>query len=158
MAKQNRTKNKRIRHQKRKRNWLLRREILLVILAISLVGTGIYLKDQLSYYYAMNFKKSAKQKLSNTEAEDKRIQRIISENTDKIFGIDLSHYQETDDVQWDSLSIANQSIPIRFVVLRATMGEKKVDRHFDHFWNQAQKHNLIRGAYHFYRADEDPVL
>ena len=157
MAKRKKHTKKRI-HKSRRRHWLLRREILFIILAVSLLGTGWYLKDKISFYYAMNFKNFTHEKLKNSEFETQRINKIISENTDKIFGIDLSHYQNKEDIQWDSLSIANQSIPIKFVVMRATMGNAKVDKHFDHFWQQAQQHNIIRGAYHFYRADEDPVL
>lgn len=41
--------------------------------------------------------------------------------------------------------------------MRATMGNRNADKHFDDFWEQAKKYELVRGAYHFYRADEDPV-
>lgn len=145
-------------HRHRKKHWLLRREILLLILALSLLGTGWYLKEKISFYYAMNFKKFPHKKLNNSEFETQRINKIIASNTDKVFGIDLSHYQQKEDIQWDSLSIANQSIPIQFVVLRATMGNDDGDKHFSHFWEIAKKNQLIRGAYHFYRADEDPVV
>ena len=30
-------------------------------------------------------------------------------------------------------------------------------KHFTHYWEKAKKHGLTRGAYHFYRPDEDPV-
>ena len=42
--------------------------------------------------------------------------------------------------------------------MRATMGNKHKYKHFDDFWELAKQHNLTRGAYHFYRADEDPVI
>lgn len=157
MAKRKIRNTKKI-HRNRKKHWLLRREILLLILLVALLGTGIYLKDKISFYYAMNFKKLKNNNLNNSQAETEKINRIISENTDKIFGIDLSHYQNKEDIEWDSLSIANRSIPIKFVVLRATMGDNKVDKHFPEFWEKAKENNLIRGAYHFYRADEDPIV
>lgn len=145
-------------HKKRKKNFLLRREILLLILALALLGTGFYLKEKIAFYYAMYFNKFEHKKLSNTEFETKRINRIIGDYADKTFGIDMSHYQRKEDIKWDSLSIGNRSIPIEFVVLRATMGNRNADKHFDEFWGLAKQHHLIRGAYHFYRADEDPVL
>ena len=145
-------------HKNRKKHWLLRREILLLILAVALLGTGFYLKEKIQFYYAMYFNKFEHKKLSNSEFEEKRINRIIGDYADKTFGIDMSHYQRKEDVEWDSLSIGNRSIPIKFVVLRGTMGNKSTDKHFDEFWKLAKKHNLIRGAYHFYRADEDPVM
>ncbi|MGZ5187902.1 MAG: glycoside hydrolase family 25 protein [Kaistella sp.] len=144
-------------HQKRRRHFLLRREILLLILAFALLGTGFYLKQKIAFYYAMYFDKFEHKKLSNTEFEEERINRIIGEYADKTFGIDISHYQRTEDIKWDSLSIGNRAIPIEFVVLRATMGNRSADRNFDEFWELAKKHKLVRGAYHFYRADEDPV-
>lgn len=145
-------------HKKRKRHFLLRREILLLFLALTLVGTGFYLKQKISFYYSMYFNKFEHKKLSNSEKEENRINRIIGDYADKTFGMDISHYQRKEDITWDSLSIGNRAIPIKFVVLRATMGNKSADKHFDEFWNLSKKHELIRGAYHFYRADEDPVM
>lgn len=144
-------------HKKRKRHFLLRRRILLLMICIALVGTGLYLKQKISFYYAMYFDKFEHKKLTNSAAEDERIHKIIGANTDKTFGIDISHYQRKEDLQWDSLSVGNRTVPIEFAVLRATMGNHSKDRHFEEFWALAKKHNLVRGAYHFYRADEDPV-
>ena len=106
----------------------------------------------------MYFNQFHHKKLSNSESEENRINRIIGDYADKTFGMDVSHYQRKEDIKWDSLSIGNRAIPIEFVVLRATMGNRSADKHFDEFWKLAKKHELIRGAYHFYRADEDPVL
>jgi len=144
-------------HKNRKRHWLLRREILLLILAVTILGTGFYLKEKIAFYYAMNFNKFEHKKLKNSEIEAARIDRIVGDYADKTFGFDISHYQNVKDIQWDSLSIGNKTIPLKFVVLRATMGNKSQDRNFEEFWELAKKHQLIRGAYHFYRADEDPV-
>jgi lysozyme len=144
-------------HQKQKKYWLFRWQILFLVLALTLFGTGFYLKEKIVFYYAMYFNKFQHKKLSNSEFEEQRINRIIGDYADKTFGIDLSHYQLKEDVKWDSLSIGNRSIPIKFVVLRGTMGNKSTDRHFEEFWQLAKKHELIRGAYHFYRTDEDPV-
>ncbi len=145
-------------HRKRKKTFLSRRYILLAVLVFTLLVTGFYLKHKISFYYAMYFNKFEHRSLKNSEDEEKRINKIIGDNTDKTFGIDISHYQRKEDIKWDSLSIANRSIPIEFVVLRSTMGNKSTDKHFEHFWTEAKKNGLIRGAYHFYRADEDPVL
>lgn len=145
-------------HHRRRKSFLSRRYILLAVLFFTLLVTGFYLKNKISFYYAMYFNRFEHKTLKNSEAEEKRINRIIADYSDKTFGIDISHYQRREDIKWDSLSIANQSIPIEFIVLRATMGNKNTDKHFDHFWKEAKKNGLIRGAYHFYRADEDPVL
>ena len=145
-------------HKKRWKNYFFRRRILLLILILALVGTGFYLKQSITYYYAMYFNKFTHKKLQNTESESLRIQKILSDNLDKTYGFDISHYQNKEDIKWDSLSIGNKTIPLEFVVMRATMGNRSADKNFDEFWESAKKHNLIRGAYHFYRADEDPVI
>lgn len=145
-------------HRSRRKNYFFRRKILLGILIIALLGTGLYLKQSISYYYALYFNKFTHKKLHNNEKETIRIQKILSNNLDKTYGFDISHYQNREDIKWDSLSIGNKTIPLEFVIMRATMGNRNADKHFDEFWHQAQKNKLIRGAYHFYRADEDPVI
>ncbi|AKK71866.1 glycoside hydrolase [Chryseobacterium gallinarum] len=145
-------------HRKRRKKYFFRRWMLLAILIIALIGTGFYLKQSVSYYYALYFNKFVHKKLHNSEKEASRIQRILASNLDKTYGFDVSHYQNKEDIKWDSLSIGNKTIPLEFVVMRATMGNRSADKHFDEFWEKAKKHDLIRGAYHFYRADEDPVI
>lgn len=145
-------------HENRRKNYFFRRKVILGILILALIGTGFYLKQSVSYYYALYFNKFNHKKLHNTGLETARIQKILTANLDKTYGFDVSHYQNKEDIKWDSLSIGNKTIPLEFVVMRATMGNRNADKHFDEFWGKAQKHNLIRGAYHFYRADEDPVI
>ncbi len=153
----NRKTSKKI-HRSRRKKFRFKRWMLLLILAVALLGTGFYLKQKVGFYYAMYFKSKARHKLSNTLAEQNRINKIIADNAEKAFGMDISHYQRREDIQWDSLHIANGAIPMSFVILRATMGNRNADKHFGEFWELSKKHQLIRGAYHFYRADEDPVL
>lgn len=150
-------KTRRKIHKKRRKNYFFRREILLLVFAFILLGTGYYLKEKIGFYYALYFNKFTHKYLKNSEFEADRILKIIGDNTDKVFGFDISHYQRKEDISWDSLSIGNRSIPLKFVLLRATMGNRSADKHFAEFWELSKKNKLIRGAYHFYRADEDPV-
>ena len=149
---------KRKLHKTRRKNYNLRRWIVLAILAVSLIFTGFFLKNKIAFYYAMYFNKYHHKNLKNDEKETARIDKIIREYNDKTFGFDISHYQKKEDIKWDSLTIANDGIKLDFVVMRATMGNRKKDKHFDDFWETSKKNELIRGAYHFYRADEDPVM
>ncbi|MEN2435926.1 GH25 family lysozyme [Weeksellaceae bacterium A-14] len=150
-------KRKPARRRKKKKTYL--KYILLAVLLLTLVGTGFYLKQKIVFYYAMHLKpKFIHKKLHNPEEETLRIDRIIADNNDKVFGFDISHYQRREDIEWDSLNIANGSIPLQFVILRATMGNRNADKHFGEFWKKSREKELIRGAYHFYRADEDPVI
>ncbi len=58
-------------------------------------------------------------------AEKNRIIKIITNNQDKTFGIDLSHYQEKQHINWKKISLTDQKLPIDFILLRATMGTNK---------------------------------
>ena len=149
---------KRKLHKTRRKNYNLRRWFVLAILAVSLIFTGFFLKNKIAFYYAMYFNKYHHKNLKNDKKEAARIDKIITEYNDKTFGFDISHYQKKEDIKWDSLTIANDGIKLDFVVMRATMGNRKKDKHFDDFWETSKKNELIRGAYHFYRADEDPVM
>lgn len=153
-----RKSTKRNIHQKCRKNFLLRRYIVLAILAFALLFTGFYLKNKVAFYYAMYFQKFEHKKLKNSEIESARINKILSDNTNKTFGIDISHYQREKDIKWDSLSVGNRTLSIEFIVMRSTMGNRSKDKNFQNFWVKAKEKKLIRGAYHFYRADEDPVF
>lgn len=158
MAKKKNRKTKFRVHLRRRRRLRARRWVLLLILSLALVGTALYLRQTVVFYYALYFKEKAYTKLTNTPAEAERIHRITAANINKTFGIDISHYQRREDILWDGLSLGNGSLPIKFVLLRATMGNRSTDRHFKEFWKNSKKNGLVRGAYHFYRPDEDPVL
>lgn len=136
-----------------------KRSIFILCIGFLVLCIGFYFRHSLRFYYKMYFSPTISNvSLSNSKYETARIQKIVEEYKDKTFGIDISHYQRKEDIHWEELSIANGAVSIDFVVLRATMGNRSKDQHFHYFWKQAKKHNKIRGAYHFYRANEDPVL
>jgi lysozyme len=65
-------------------------------------------------------------------------------------GIDVSQDQGT--VDWPSVQAAG----IAFVFVKATDGETYVDPLFAQNWAGAKAAGLLRGAYHFFRAEDDP--
>ncbi len=70
----------------------------------------------------------------------------------KIHGIDVSRYQQV--IGWEEVKKMNVSnIKINFVFIKATEGESLTDPYFKRNWQQAQKHKLVRGAYHFFLPD-----
>lgn len=67
----------------------------------------------------------------------------------EIHGIDVSHYQN--EIDWKAVSnakIAGNSV--QFAFIRATMGDKRVDRNFEENFDEAGQKGIIRGAYHFF--------
>lgn len=80
----------------------------------------------------------------------------ISENpsissSEYIFGIDISHYQER--IDWDEMRTSHH--PIEFVFIRSTMGVNAKDKLLKENWKKAKEHGYIRGAYHYYRPNEN---
>lgn len=67
-----------------------------------------------------------------------------------VYGIDVSHYQET--INWELF--CNQGLirnnPVHFVFIKATQGIDKVDPTFAHNFQQARKYGFHRSAYHFF--------
>lgn len=73
-----------------------------------------------------------------------------------LYGIDLSHYQG--EIQWNQIQEIAPEVPVSFVILRATMGENGYDRHFEDHWLQVKWKKKVRGAYHYFRPNEDGSL
>jgi len=67
-------------------------------------------------------------------------------------GIDVFDGKGT--INWSMVESDNQT----FVYTRATMGSSKKDDLFTTYWGQLANSRLLRGAYHFYHVDEDPVV
>ena len=84
------------------------------------------------------------------------------------FCVDLSHHN--DGIAWDSLRVvvdrngrtsrdllhAKGIYPVSSVILKATEGEKMVDKRFAEYWEEAGKRDYRRGAYHFFRSSKNP--
>ena len=68
-----------------------------------------------------------------------------------IFGIDISHYQGK--VNWNKLQKSHH--PIKYIFIRSTMGDDGIDSRFKENWKNAKEHGYLRGAYHYYRPNEN---
>lgn len=66
-------------------------------------------------------------------------------------GIDVSHYQGT--VDWAAVRAAG----IAFAFAKASDGDTYKDTQFKKNWQGMQAAGLLRGAYHFYESNDDPV-
>ena len=60
---------------------------------------------------------------------------------DFTFGIDVSEYQGI--ISW------------RHVIIRATAGDNKRDRFFTSNWRASRENDILRGAYHYFRPNEN---
>ena len=68
-----------------------------------------------------------------------------------VHGIDISHYQG-DQVDFFKKHEDNLS----FIICKATEGITYTDPDFSNNWKMIKEKSFIRGAYHFYRTNDDP--
>lgn len=74
----------------------------------------------------------------------------------EIRGIDISRYQA--NINWEVLRNAKvNERPLRFVIVKATEGSTMTDTEFNDNFYKARANDLIRGAYHYYKPNGDPV-
>lgn len=74
----------------------------------------------------------------------------------KVHGLDISHYQG--NIDWHELRQNRLSkFPLHFLFLKATEGGDYIDSTFTRNFDKAYEHGFIRGAYHFYSPNTDPM-
>lgn len=135
------------------RKWF--RFAMIVWSILIFIGVIYHFRNGLAYYFS--FKSN---KLNFEQAEAKRISDIrnyqVLKNADgKAIGIDVSEFQGT--VNWQEIADVENKYPLEFVFIRATAGCDRVDRKFKENWLGAKGRKMIRGAYHYYRADENSL-
>ena len=86
--------------------------------------------------------------------ESLRIYEILARHKGKVYGIDVSQYQGK--IDWPAVKDENFAVPLGFVFVRATMGEDR-DSEFETNWRASKAQGFLRGAYHYYRPDENSL-
>lgn len=69
-----------------------------------------------------------------------------------IYGIDVSHYQGI--INWKKAKQAGVS----FAYVKASEGATFTDPTFNYNWLASRKAGVVRGAYHFFHANTDPIV
>ena len=126
--------------------------LLILILLISIYK----FRDGFLYYLGFKTDKYANE-LSADERKlaDIRIYEVLHNHDDKAFGFDVSEYQS--EINWEQTYHIEEAFELSFVFIRATAGKDKVDSRFEENWNEAKARQLIRGAYHYYRPNENSM-
>ncbi len=70
-----------------------------------------------------------------------------------IQGIDISNCQSV--INWQKVAASGQ---VNFAICKATEGPKYTDSEFKNNWNGIKNVGLLRGAYHFAYASQDPII
>ncbi len=115
-----------------------------------------------SGYFVFKFRYQIERRLgdytrkSTPLTEALKFEQVFSNYSDGILGIDVSEYQGKIDFPGLQLQIQNRRI--EFVVVRATMGKDGVDARFKRNWEGFRPLPVKRGAYHYYRPNENSTL
>lgn len=127
-----------------------------VLFIVVLIG-GLYnYRHGLLYYLGFKTDKSTTE-LTEEERkiEDIRIFEVLSRHDTKLVGFDVSEYQEK--IEWEEINTIEEEFPLTFVFIRATAGSTKIDTRFKENWKAAKEHFFVRGAYHYYRPNENSI-
>lgn len=106
-------------------------------------------RNALAYYLGFKTDKT----LVETRAAS--LEKVLDAHIEKSFGIDISEYQ--DKIDWENLKELEGGFPIEFVFVRATVGHNRQDYKFKKYWAKAKERQFIRGAYHYYRPNENSI-
>jgi lysozyme len=81
--------------------------------------------------------------------------KVLEKSDGKVIGLDVSEYQGK--IRWSYVDTIEEKYPLRFVLIRATVGNDRVDHQFKRNWPGAKENKMIRGAYHYYRPNENSL-
>ncbi|MBL0012824.1 MAG: glycoside hydrolase family 25 protein [Flavobacterium sp.] len=142
----------------RKRNlssrgtWL--RYFFVTFLLLLLCGIAYHYRNGLAYYLGFKSDKVLVAK-EQRHFSDVRNYQVLSRHEDLVAGIDVSQYQGT--ITWSKVKAVEGTFPIRFAFIRSTAGTNKLDQEFRQNWKNSKENGIIRGAYHYYRPNENSI-
>ncbi|MEN2283389.1 glycoside hydrolase family 25 protein [Algoriphagus sp. SE2] len=87
-----------------------------------------------------------------SEHEALKFDYVFKTQPEPLLGVDISHYQG--EIFWERLEYQIKDRPIQFFVFRATMGYDQ-DKLFNDHWESLDTLDIVKGAYHYYRPNEN---
>lgn len=131
------------------------RFIIFSFFVLLFLGIIYHYRDGLSYYLGFKSEKVLGEDEIDKHLSDVRNIQVLEKHKGKVIGIDVSEFQGK--IDWDEIHILEERYPVQFVFIRATAGKDKVDSRFKKNWEDAKEHEIIRGAYHYYRPNENSI-
>ncbi|SEG46157.1 glycoside hydrolase family 25 protein [Flavobacterium urumqiense] len=126
---------------------------LVAVFVLFLLGVGYHYRNGLAYYFSFKSDKSLKDKAKRIS--DVRNFQVLENHEGKSIGLDVSEYQG--NIRWSYVDTLEKKYPLDYVFIRATVGKDRKDRQFKRNWLGAKENKLIRGAYHYYRPNENSL-
>ena len=148
-------KRRRIIKKKKSRFFGNRFIPIVAFFLILIIVLGIYkFRDGFLYYLGFKTDKYTNELATDDrKLTDIRIYEVLQKHDDKAIGFDVSEYQS--EIDWEQTYHIEEAFELSFVFIRATAGKDKIDSRFKENWNGAKARQLIRGAYHYYRPNEN---
>lgn len=136
----------------KKKKYFFSVKIISIAVVLFLFFFGIYhYRNGILYYFSFKTDKVYKE----DKVAQARIFQVLEKHEGRVFGFDVSQFQGK--INWKEVDSVEHKFPLRFVFIRATAGTDKVDSQFKENWKQAKYHHFIRGAYHYYRPNENSL-
>ena len=126
---------------------------LVAVFILFLLGVGYHYRNGLAYYFSFKSDKSLKDKAKRIS--DVRNFQVLENHDGKSIGLDVSEYQG--NIRWSYVDTLEKKYPLDYVFIRATVGKDRKDRQFKRNWLGAKENKMIRGAYHYYRPNENSL-
>jgi lysozyme len=123
---------------------------LISLIFFSLLFAVYHYKDALLYYFSFKSNHLVQQ----NKIDGARIHQVLKRHEDLVLGFDVSEYQGK--IEWAAIDSMDH-YKLHFVFVRATAGSDRVDSKFKSNWEEAKENSVIRGAYHYYRPNENSI-
>lgn len=143
------------RRKKKSSSFSFKKHILVPIFLV-LLSIGVWHYRYAIYYLLYQRIEENEAIKTSSITTQLRIFDVLQHHQNKTYGIDVSHYQGK--IDWEKVEKIQDSFPVSFVFVRATAGTIKVDRQFRKNWELSQSKGFIRGAYHYYRPNENSLF
>ena len=125
--------------------------LILVFFFFAVLSIAYHYRSGLANYLGF---KSEVNKNADVFSEARNL-KVLEKNDGKVIGIDVSEYQGK--IRWSYVDTIEEKYPLNYVFIRATVGNDRVDRQFKRNWLGAKENKMIRGAYHYYRPNENSL-
>jgi lysozyme len=119
------------------------------------LGIGYHYRNGLLYYLGFKSYKIQYEKAEAKRISDVRNYQVLENHQGKAIGLDVSEFQGK--IDWTLVENIENDYPLEFVFIRATAGNDRVDGQFATNWLGTKKSKIIRGAYHYYRPNENSL-
>jgi lysozyme len=128
---------------------------IFVFFALLVFGVGYHYRNGLAYYFSFKSNHALQKESEDKRISDVRNYQVLDKHEGKAIGLDVSEYQGK--ISWSEVDTLEDKYPVHFVFIRATVGNDRLDNKFKENWLGAKENKLLRGAYHYYRPNENSL-